>query len=470
MVFSSTLFIFCFLPIVLLLYLIAHKLPGITFANIVLLLASIVFYAWGGVKYCLILLLVIIANYLLTIVMEQYRRFRKCFFILILCIDVGNLLYFKYFNFFVENIRTVFNLFSKEIFANVAAVVLPIGVSFYTFQIISYVADVYMGKVEVQRNPIKLALYVMMFPQLIAGPIVRYKDVNDEINERVITSSDVEAGIKRFILGFFKKVFIANAMGSMADAIFSLTGDINTIYAWLGAICYTLQIYYDFSAYSDMAIGIGRILGFHFLENFNLPYKSQNIQEFWRRWHISLSSWFRDYVYIPLGGNRRGTARTYFNLTIVFFLTGFWHGAAWQFIIWGIYHGFFSILERLGLKKVLDRMPRFIRHIYTMLIVIVGWVFFRANNLSLAVSYLKNMFIFNSSSLKIYSVVEQFTSIFWICLIIAIIFSVTKLKCLQKIKIWKNSTFTRVRYLMLWIVSILYLTGLSYNPFIYFKF
>lgn len=470
MVFSSTLFIFLFLPITLVLYLISYKAPGITWANLVLLLASIVFYAWGGVRYCLILLLVIVANYLLTLAMERFKTYRKYIFLLILCIDIGNLMYFKYFNFFVDNVRYIAGLVGKDILSNITVVALPIGVSFYTFQIISYVADVYMGKVALQRNPIKLALYVMMFPQLIAGPIVRYKDVNSEINKRTITSVDIESGIYRFILGFFKKVFIANAMGSMADIVFALPGDINTLYAWLGAICYALQIYYDFSAYSDMAIGIGRILGFHFLENFNLPYKSQSIQEFWRRWHISLSSWFRDYVYIPLGGNRKGKVRTYFNLTVVFLFTGFWHGAAWQFIFWGVYHGFFSILERLGLNRLLQKIPRLFRHVYTMLVVIIGWVFFRADNWSHAVRYLKNMFVFNSSNLGIISVVEQFTSIFLICLVIALIFSLSRLEMLQKIKFWDNITFTRIRYLVLWIISVLYLTGLSYNPFIYFKF
>ena len=315
-----------------------------------------------------------------------------------------------------------------------------------------------------------MALYVMMFPQLIAGPIVRYKDVNDEINGRTILSTDVEEGIKRFIIGFFKKVFIANSMGNMADTVFAMTWQINTVYAWLGAICYTFQIYYDFSAYSDMAIGIGRILGFHFNENFDLPYKSQSIQEFWRRWHISLSSWFRDYVYIPLGGNRKGVARTYLNLCIVFLLTGFWHGAAWQFIVWGMYHGAFSIIERVGFKNILEKIPRVFRHIYTMVVVIIGWVFFRADNLTLAVVYLKNMFSFNFSDFGNIQIVQQLTSIFGICFVIAMLFSVSKFNVMKKIKFWNNVTFIRVRYLFLWLISVLYLVGLSYNPFIYFKF
>lgn len=470
MVFSSTLFIFCFLPITLVLYLLSYKTKKIGLANVVLLVASMFFYAWGGTKYFMILLLVIVVNYFLTILMEKYAKYRKTMFILILTIDIGNLLYFKYFNFFTDNIRSIGNVLGIDIFANMATVALPIGISFYTFQIISYVADVYMGKVEVQKSLLKLALYVMMFPQLIAGPIVRYKDVNDEISDRSISKSDVEDGIKRFIIGFAKKVFIANAMGSMADAVFAMTGDVNSLYAWLGAICYTLQIYYDFSAYSDMAIGLGRIFGFHFNENFNLPYKSQSIQEFWRRWHISLSSWFKDYVYIPLGGNRKGTKRTYINLWIVFFLTGFWHGAAWQFIVWGLYHGLFSVIERVGWRKILECIPCFFRHLYTMLVVVIGWVFFRADNLTLAISYIKNMFSFNFSNFKCYEVVKNMDSIFVVCLIVGLIFSVTKLKCLDKIKGWNNENFVRVRYLFIWVVSVLYLTGLSYNPFIYFKF
>lgn len=470
MVFSSTIFIFAFFPITLVLYYLVYKSKHLQAANLVLLLVSVFFYAWSGVKYALILLAVIFVNYVLTILMDKYERYKKILFIIILLIDAGDLLYFKYFNFFVDNIKSIATVMGKNVLTEVASVVLPIGISFYTFQIMSYVVDVYLKKVDVQKSFIKLALYVMMFPQLIAGPIVRYKDVNDEISERSISYQDVEDGVKRFIIGFFKKVFLSNAMGSMADVIFALDGNVNTIYAWLGAICYTLQIYYDFSAYSDMAIGIGRMLGFHFNENFNFPYISQSIQEFWRRWHISLSSWFRDYVYIPLGGNRKGKIRTYINLAVVFLLTGFWHGAAWQFIIWGIYHGFFIIIERLGVKKVLDKIPAFFRHLYTMLIVIIGWVFFRADNLTLAGRYLRNMFAMNFTDFKNHQVVTHFSSIFIICLVIAIIFSFTRLEILNKSKIWTSAPCVYVRYLTLWIFSVLYLVGLSYNPFIYFKF
>ncbi len=473
MVFSSTFFIFCFLPLTLIFYYIFFSLRNehhIDIANIVLLIASMIFYAWGGTRYFLILMAVILINYVLTIIMDSCTRLRGMLFVLILAIDLGNLLYYKYFNFFVENARSLASAFNLDILGAAAQVALPIGISFYTFQIISYVADVYRGSAPVQKSFVKLALYVTMFPQLIAGPIVRYTDVNTAMNDRSISRADIEYGIRRFIIGFAKKVFIANNMGRIADAAFAIPQDLNTAYAWLGAVCYTLQIYYDFSAYSDMAIGLGRMLGFHFNENFNLPYISQSIQEFWRRWHISLSSWFRDYVYIPLGGNRRGTVRTYINLVTVFFLTGFWHGAAWQFIFWGLYHGAFSIAERLGFNKILKSCPSVLRHAYTLLAVIIGWVFFRADTMGDAVLYLKSMFSFDFSYWAVYSILAELDSLFIVCFAAAVIFSFTKLECLQKLRFWNSSACVNVRYISLWLMSVLYLIGLSYNPFIYFKF
>ena len=470
MVFSSTIFIFAFLPITLLLYYLAFKIFTVRIANIILLLASAVFYAWGGLEYFINLVIIIVLTFYLTRLMMKYEKWKKAIFILILVVDCGNLLYFKYFNFFIENIRTLFGGLGIDILSDVALVVLPIGISFYTFQILSYVIDVYLGKVKVQKSVLNFALYVMMFPQLVAGPIVRYEHICNEIERRTIRLSEIETGIKRFIIGFAKKVFLANILGGMADTVFGMTGSVNSLYAWFGAICYTLQIYFDFSAYSDMAIGMGQALGFHFNENFNLPYIAQSIQEFWRRWHISLSTWFRDYVYIPLGGNRRGNYRTYFNLTVVFLLTGFWHGAAWQFVIWGIYHGFFSLIERLGFKKVLEKLPRALRHIYTMVVVVIGWVFFRADNLGQAFLYLGNMFRFDFSEFRVWDVIHKMDALFVICLIAALVFSVTKCEFMKKIRFWNNETFERVRYLLLWTVSVLYLVGISYNPFIYFKF
>lgn len=479
MVFSSIFFIFVFLPVTLVCYYAAFRNKHIQAANFVLLVASCIFYAWGGIKYFLVLAFVVAVDYLLCLLMDKHEGIaRKGIFILILALNIANLLYFKYFNFFAGNARELVALFGADILGNVAEVALPIGISFYTFQIISYVVDVYLHKVSVQKSFIKLALYVTMFPQLVAGPIVRYTDINNEMDSRRVRWIDIEYGIKRFIIGFSKKVFLANVMGGMADLMFSMPDYINMVYAWLGACCYALQIYYDFSAYSDMAIGLGKALGFHFNENFDLPYRSQNIQEFWRRWHISLSSWFRDYVYIPLGGNRRGTVRTYVNLFLVFILTGFWHGAAWQFIVWGLYHGIFLIVERLGLGSLLKRLPQIIRHIYTTVIVIVGWVFFRADDLSQAMLYLKAMFCLNFTKFGMYSVMIKLDSLFAICFITAVIFAFTRLKSLTPealtFRAIKASLLVKIGtdliYLALWFASVLYLTGLSYNPFIYFKF
>lgn len=484
MVFSSPIFIFCFLPATLLLYGLFFRFckGNVQPANLVLLLASVFFYGWGGTRFLFLLLCIVAVNYALTLFMDRCRGGRKKLLLwLILLIDIGNLLYFKYFNFFAGNLETVFGFFGVPLDLDLPKVVLPIGISFYTFQIISYVADVYMGNVEVQKNPLKLALYVMMFPQLIAGPIVRYKDVNREIDERTIHVSDVEEGIRRFILGFSKKVFLANLTGGVADTMFGYGGKLNTAYSWLGILCYTLQIFFDFSAYSDMAIGIGRMTGFHFNENFDQPYVSESIQEFWRRWHISLSSWFKDYVYIPLGGNRKGKAKTYRNLGIVFLLTGLWHGAAWQFIIWGLYHGFFCILERVCLKKVLEKIPRFFRRVYTMLVVMIGWVFFRADNLSAACTYLGNLFSFDFTDFRYKLMISQMTPLFWVCLAAALLLSFTKRK---QVSVETGSGRSRKRagfltlsrtagnllYLLLWLAAVLYLTGVSYNPFIYFQF
>lgn len=378
MVFSSSVFTFVFLPLVLFCYFLPQKVFAKTsWRNGILLFGSAVFYAWGGVKALIILVILVLVNWLFARLMEWYPFYKKVFLTAAIGVCLINIIYFKYSNFLIENIQVFLSVVTGEnISWNLREVALPIGISFFTFQVMSYSIDVYRGEVAVQKSPAKLLLYVMMFPQLIAGPIVRYKEINDEIECRKIKIDQIEQGIKRFIVGFSKKVFLANTMGSLADVAFASIDNLNTLYAWTGAICYSLQIYYDFSAYSDMAIGLGWVFGFHFNENFNYPYISKSIKEFWRRWHISLSSWFRDYVYIPLGGNRKGTGRTYFNLMVVFLLTGIWHGAAWQFLIWGIYHGLFLVLERVGGSIILEKLPGWCRHIYVGLVVIVGWVFF----------------------------------------------------------------------------------------------
>ena len=354
----------------------------------------------------------------------------------------------------------------------VPAITLPIGISFFTFQIMSYIFDVYQNKVEVQKNILDLALYIMLFPQLIAGPIVRYIDVNREIKQRRTSLNMVHDGLIRFMIGFNKKIFLANGMGYVADTIFSEIHLVNTPHAWLGAICYALQIYMDFSSYSDMAIGLGKLFGFHFLENFNYPYISTSIKEFWRRWHISLSSWFRDYVYIPLGGNRHGKTATYRNLMIVFILTGFWHGANWTFIFWGLFHGCFLILERGKFGSLLNKLPGIAKRCYTLVVVLIGWVFFRCDSFGEAVNYIRAMFAFDFSGMQRLTVTECLTPLFWTLFVLSLFGSlpiIPKLKQAAE----KNPTaacFAEMGLLGLFAYAVCYMVGADFNPFIYFRF
>jgi len=475
-VFSSEIFIFIFLPLTLIAYYVAEKTGSMRFKNIVVGVASIIFYAWGGVRYLILLLILVLVNYVAGILIDSAKneKTRKLFFVIALVIDIGNLLFFKYLNFFAANVEAFINRFvfpeTGGFSLGIPEIVLPIGISFFTFQIMSYVIDLYERKVDVQKSYFRLMIYVMMFPQLIAGPIVRYADVNEGLTNRYTSRKNVEAGLKRFIIGFAKKVFIANAMGSMADCMFGYEFVDNTAYAWLGAISYALQIYYDFSAYSDMAIGLGEIFGFRFLENFNYPYISKSIKEFWRRWHISLSTWFRDYVYIPLGGNRKGEVRTYINLMIVFLLTGFWHGAAWQYIVWGCFHGAFLIIERLGFEKVLKKLPGVVSHIYALVVVICGWVFFRAESVGKALQYLGTMWSFNFDDFKYFGVISKLTHMYVLMFIIAITAAMPVFKKLSLTKLFSNTAVSNILYLLLWIASVVYLSGIGYNPFIYFQF
>ena len=336
------------------------------------------------------------------------------------------LVYFKYANFFEESLKDIGILEQTSL----VKIILPIGISFFTFQGMSYLIDVYYQKVRPQKNLVSLGLYISMFPQLIAGPIVRYIDVEKQISEdRVFNWERFSEGTQRFIKGLFKKVVIANQMGFIADFVFDGSIEVGPLSYWLGIVCYAFQIYFDFSGYSDMAIGLGKMFGFDFLENFNLPYISQSIKEFWRRWHISLSSWFRDYLYIPLGGNRKGTARTYTNLLIVFFITGLWHGASWSFIVWGLYHGFFLILERLGLEDLLGKIPRLFRHLYAILVVLLGWVFFRAETLSAGLSYIGGMFSFNNNYDE---VLQLMTPYLMFVLLLAIVLSTNAKEYVKK--------------------------------------
>ena len=402
MVFSSATFLFVYLPLVLGLY---FATPG-RYRNLFLLLVSLTFYFWGENFLVWIIIFSTLVDYLCGLVMSgawlggpiiqlEPGRARsttqRLALVASVCTNLAVLGYFKYFNFGVDSFNAAVAGLGVGSWAitDFIRVTLPLGVSFYTFQSMSYSIDVYRGEVKATRNLIDFAAFVTMFPQLVAGPIVRYRDVAEQLVTRQVTTSGFAAGIERFVVGLAKKVLIANTVAVTADAIFGLPpASLTASVAWLGVVAYTLQIYFDFSGYSDMAIGLGLMFGFRFPENFNFPYVSRSIQEFWRRWHMSLSTWFRDYLYIPLGGSRVSPLRTYLNLWIVFLLCGLWHGASWSFVVWGAYHGLFLVLERAGWLRVLQGTPRAVQHIYSLLVVMVGWVFFRADTLAHAVSYL----------------------------------------------------------------------------------
>lgn len=389
MLFSSLVFLWFFLPTAVFLYYLA---PGRNAKNIVLFAASLIFYGWGGPRYLLLVLLTALLCYAAGLCLDaagERTALKKLSVGVFVLITLRILGYFKYYNFFAA---TAGRLAGKELFP-LRDIVLPLGISFYTFQAISYVVDVYRGKSPAQKNLFHMALYLFLFPQILSGPIIKYHQVAGQLTNRNETISMQFYGIKRFVYGLAKKVLLANTFGQSVDYIMGVpSGQMGTLTAWLAVILYTLQIYYDFSGYSDMAIGLGRIFGFYYEENFNYPYLSSSITEFWRRWHISLSTWFRDYLYIPLGGNRKGLGRTCVNLFIVFLATGLWHGASMTFIIWGIYHGIFILSERLWLKKVLDRNPvKFLNHLYTMVVVVFGWLLFRAPSMTYAIDLAKAM-------------------------------------------------------------------------------
>lgn len=470
MLFSSLTFLFGFLPILLIIYFIVKNR---NIRNLILLLFSLVFYAWGEPKYIILMLITITVVYLFGILINKFdieKKYKEKKISLLLCIIVviGNLIFFKYTNFLLDNLRNIFGFNIKNL-----NIVLPIGISFYTFQILSYIIDLYNKKIKVQKNILSLALYVSLFPQLIAGPIVRYETIEDEINNRKETLEDVIKGIKRFIIGLSKKVIIANNMAMLADLIFNNhNNSYGTSIIWLGVLAYTLQIYFDFSGYSDMAIGIGNVFGFHFLENFNYPYISKSVTEFWRRWHISLSTWFRDYIYIPLGGNRVSKIKWIRNIFIVWALTGLWHGAAWNFIIWGLYYGILLLLEKLYLNKLLDKLPKFINYIYTIVIVMIGWMIFRANSLNEILLFIKTMFIYHKTDWVtiISENLSTFNSLLFI--IPAIIFSFPVINIIKD-KYGNKTVYIIIDNIILiglFGICILYLTSSSYNPFIYFRF
>ena len=469
MVFSSLVFLFLFLPIVLTMYYISND----KFKNYILLLSSLFFYAWGEPKYIFLMIISIFINYIFGIKVSKDSQSKKLWLIFSIIFNLGILVIFKYANFLTDNINSI-----MKIDLGIPQIALPLGISFFTFQIMSYVIDVYRKEGRVQKNIFDLALYVSLFPQLVAGPIVRYQTVDEQINNREHSLNKFAVGVERFIIGLGKKVIFSNQLGLIADGVFnSQISNLSTMQAWLGIICYTLQIYFDFSGYSDMAIGLGKMFGFDFLENFNYPYISQSVSEFWRRWHISLGTWFRDYVYIPLGGNRVSPIKQYRNLFVVWSLTGIWHGANWTFIVWGLYYGVLIAIEKAFLGKILDKLPRVFRHIYLLLIVMVGWVFFRAENIIQATEFLKvliggNNLLYNNSFLTYMS-----SSGFMI--ILAMLFAtpiVSKVRNIIEIKNQKlvenhlayclHSMFLMI--LMFSIVVIL--INSTYNPFLYFRF
>ncbi len=383
MVFSSLEFICVFLPVVFVLY---YCIPGIYYKNVLLVIASLLFYAYGEPVYILLMIISAGFNYIMARIIAYSSGRRKIYLFIDVIINIGLLLYFKYMVFFIET----WNYISGQNL-NIVYIKLPVGISFFTFQALSYVIDVYYERIEVQKSFNRVLLYISFFPQLIAGPIIKYRDINYNLTNRQTDINQISNGVNRFIFGLGKKVLIANTVGQTADTIFNASSrEINILSAWIGAVSYMLQIYYDFSGYSDMAIGLGKIFGFEFQENFKYPYGSVSIKEFWRRWHISLSGWFKEYLYIPLGGNRKGKIRTSINKFVVFFCTGFWHGANWTFIIWGLYHGFFSVIEEY--VTFIKKIPKIFTYIYTMLIVCIGFVIFRADTLSQAFYMLRKMF------------------------------------------------------------------------------
>lgn len=467
MLFSSNIFLLAFLPIVILLnFFIKTK-----YSNYLLLVSSLLFYAWGEPIYVILMIFSVALNWSFGLWINKAKKNKKLILTLCIVLNLALLGYFKYYNFFGNSINT---LFGAEIipFKNIA---LPIGISFFTFQALSYVIDLYRGDCKLQKNLLNLALYVSFFPQLIAGPIVRYSDIDEQISNRTVSIDKFSLGFRRFLYGLGKKIIISNMMAEIADNIFNLPlTQLTTVTAWLGAICYTMQIYYDFSGYSDMAIGLGKIFGFDFLENFNYPYLSRSIREFWQRWHISLGTWFREYVYIPLGGNRKGKLRTYFNLIAVFFLTGMWHGASWTFIVWGLYHGFFQILERLKLNKFLSK-HKIISRIYCLFVVVFGWVFFRSETLRGGISYILHMVCpWRYSFADMFTLSVDITAKHIVILILAIIGCGLLQVISQKFKTlsdkWKNSKLEFIYISLVFIYCLILLAAGTYNPFIYFRF
>lgn len=470
MVFSSLVFLFVFLPITLLFYFIVPR----KYRNFILLIVSLIFYAWGEPVYIVLMLFSTVIDFINALLVEKYAdqpKKAKKVVIFAVIVNLSLLTFFKYSGFIVSNVNALMGTTFT-----VPDIALPIGISFYTFQTMSYTIDVFRKDAPAQKNIINLGAYVTMFPQLIAGPIVRYQTVAEQLNHRKETQTLFASGVERFVIGLGKKVLLANNIGLLWSQISSMAiSELTVMTSWLGVIAFGLQIYFDFSGYSDMAIGLGRMFGFQLLENFNYPYISQSITEFWRRWHISLGTWFRDYVYIPLGGNRKGKRRTYLNVFIVWFLTGLWHGASWNFILWGLYFGIIITIEKVFLMKWLSYAPRLIRHLYTLVLLIIGWGLFAFENLSYLKDYLRVMF-----GLKEVALYDQVTLYYLmtngVLLIILVIASTPLAKQMyQKLKQSKRGklldvVLSPIVCLLILILSTAYLVDSSYNPFLYFRF
>lgn len=469
MLFSSMTFLFVFMPVVMAVYLLSKK----EIRNYILLAASIIFYAWGEPRYLAIMILTIFINYFGALLIDRHveSRKRKMWLAITIAADLSFLVYFKYFNFIIDNVNAVLQLNM-----NFIDVIMPIGISFYTFQAMSYLIDVYRREVVAQKDINKLALYIVLFPQLVAGPIVKYHDVCAEIDERNIRFEDVVIGLKRFIIGLAKKVLVANTLAVVVDNIFShAPEELRWKYAWLGIIAYAVQLYFDFSGYSDMAIGLGRMFGFRFLENFNYPYISKSVSEFWQRWHISLATWFKQYLYIPLGGNRVSPARMYFNLFFVFLVTGVWHGASWTFVLWGVWNGLFICLEKYrvwhkdapGQKWWIGA----VKHVYAVLVILLGLVIFRSENIAYAWGYIQRLLGFNM--LEHYEKIDfGINNKFQLMLIVGLICSMPLFKNMFAVR-YERKVLRSVINIWLFILffwSTISLASSTYNPFIYFRF
>ncbi|HQW05407.1 MAG: MBOAT family protein [Flavobacteriales bacterium] len=484
MVFSSPVFLFLFLPVVLLLVLSAGTLKA---RNTILTIASLFFYAWGETLYVVVMLGSILLNYLMGLWLgaASTSSGRKIAITVAVVSNLGLLAWFKYANFIVDNLAILLDGFDISM-TTIDPVQLPIGISFFTFQSLSYVIDVYRREVPEQRKLGNLALYISLFPQLIAGPIVRYQDVMDQIDDRRIDLEGFAIGARRFIIGLGKKLLIADHAARVADTIYAIPeGAMPVSVAWLGALAYSIQIYFDFSGYSDMAIGLGRMFGFHFLENFNFPFIARSIREFWQRWHISLTTWFRDYVYIPLGGSRGTTLMTYRNLLAIFFFTGLWHGASWNFVIWGLFHGMFLVIERLGWQKILDKLPAPFGIVYMMIVLNVAWALFHTNDLESAWNYMRSMFGTNPHGIGINYLSFYLSNDFVVVMILGALASTPLLRTvLARMKVGLAERSVRVRafsrsmyaisdvsvHALILLLCAMHMASNTYAPFIYFRF